>query len=154
LKIELAACRLLKDYPGKTMIIEDQVMNKVGIPLLKRMMNVTSTAQKLTAANIANVSVPGYQSKSIDFKSEMRAAMHKKKIELQVTNERHLPPAGQPQGIKIIKNVDDSNDSGVNNVDVDKEMASVAENQILYAYGSKMLMRKFNTLKSVIRGKM
>jgi flagellar basal-body rod protein FlgB len=129
-------------------------MNRAGIPLLKRLMNVTSASQKVTAANIANVSVPGYQSKSIDFKAEMQSALKKKKIELKVTNERHIPPTGQPQGIKIIKDVDDSNASGVNNVDVDKEMASVAENQILYAYGSKMLMRKFNTLKTVIRGKM
>jgi flagellar basal-body rod protein FlgB len=136
------------------MIINDQVINKVGIPTLKRLMNVVATSQKLTASNIANVSVPDYQSKSIDFKAEMETALKKKKIELQVTNERHLPPAGKPQGIKIIKDLDDSNASGLNNVDIDKETATVAENQILYAYGSKMLMRKFNTLKTVIRGKM
>jgi flagellar basal-body rod protein FlgB len=136
------------------MIINDQVINKVGVPTLKRLMNVVATSQKLTASNIANVSVPDYQSKSIDFKDEMRSALKKKKIELQVTNERHLPPMGKPQGIKIIKNIDDSNASGLNNVDIDKETATVAENQILYAYGSKMLMRKFNTLKTVIRGKM
>ena len=136
------------------MIINDQVINKVGVPTLKRLMNVVATSQKLTASNIANVSVPDYQSKSIDFKEEMKAALGKKKIELQVTNERHLPPAGKPQGIKIIKDMDDSNASGLNNVDIDKETATLAENQILYAYGSKMLMRKFNTLKSVIRGKM
>jgi len=41
----------------------------------------------------------------------------------------------------------------VNNVDIDKEMGTLAENQILYSYGTRMLMKKFNTLKTVIRGR-
>lgn len=135
------------------MIIQDQVMNKSGVPLYKRLLHVTSTSQKLTAANISNVSVPDYQSKSIDFRDEMKKAMGKEKVALQVTNTRHLPALGKPQGIKVITNTDNDNASGVNNVNVDKEMATLAENQILYSYGTKMLIRKFNNLKAVIRGK-
>jgi flagellar basal-body rod protein FlgB len=135
------------------MIIQDQVLNKVGIPLLKRLMHVTSTAQKLTASNISNVSVPGYKSQSLNFKEEMQAALKKKKVDLAVTHERHMPPVGRPKGIKIISGVEGDNSSGVNSVDIDKEMAALAENQIIYSYGSKMLMRKFNGLKKVIRGK-
>lgn len=134
------------------MIIQDQVLNKVGIPLLKRLMHVSSTAQKLTASNISNVSVPGYKSQSLDFKREMQAALKKKKVDLAVTHERHMPPAGKPKGIKVISSVDGDNSSGVNSVDIDKEMTALAENQIIYSYGSKMLMRKFNGLKKVIRG--
>jgi flagellar basal-body rod protein FlgB len=136
------------------MIINDQVINKTGIPLLKRLMQVTSTSQKLTASNIANVSVPRYQSKSIDFHEEMAAALKKHKVELNVTNERHLPPPNRPRGVKVMKDINDTNASGLNNVDIDREMTSLAENQILYAYGAKMLMRKFNALKTVIRGKL
>lgn len=135
------------------MIIQDQILNKAGVPLYKRLMHVTSTSQKLTAANISNVSVPGYQSKSVNFQDEMKKAVGKRKIQLEVTNERHLPPLGKPNDIKVITNVDDDNASGVNNVNIDQEMASLAENQIMYSYGAKMLVRKFNNLKAVIRGK-
>jgi len=135
------------------MIIKDQVINKVGIPLLKNLMHVTSTSQKLTAANVANVATPGYKSKSLDFQAEMKKAMGKQKIKLETTDARHMPPANTPKAIEIVKEPDDINSSGINNVDVDKEMATVAENQILYSYGSRMLAGKFNTLKSVIRGK-
>lgn len=135
------------------MIIRDQVINKIGIPLLKNLMHVTSTSQKLTAANIANVSVPGYQSKSLDFQSEMKKAMGKQKIKLEITNARHMPPANRPEAVKVITNTDNTNSSGINNIDIDKEMATVAENQILYSYGSRMLAKKFGALKSVIRGK-
>ncbi len=135
------------------MIIKDQVINKVGIPVLKNLMHITSTSQKLTAANVANVATPGFQSKSLDFQAEMQKAMGKQKIKLETTNARHMPPANAPKGIEIVKDPDDINSSGINNVDIDKEMATVAENRILYAYGSRMLASKFNSLKSVIRGK-
>jgi len=135
------------------MIIKDQVINKAGIPLLKQLLHVTSASQKLTASNISNVSVPGYQSKSIDFKNEMQAALKKKNIELVVTNERHMPPANRPKGVKVLADMDDSNASGVNNVDIDREMADLSENQILYSYGARMITRNFNNLKAVIRGK-
>ena len=135
------------------MIINDQIINKSGVPLFKNLLHVVSTSQKLTAANIANISLPGYQSKSLDFKKEMAKAIRKESITLHVTNKRHIPPSGRIQSIKVIKNADNSNESGVNNVDIDKEMAHLAENQILYSYAAKTLARKFYTLKNVIRGR-
>jgi len=135
------------------MIIRDQILSKTGIPLYKKLLHITSSSQKLTASNIANVSTPGYQSKAIDFKREIQAALKKKKVTLETTNERHMPPAGRPRAIKVITGIDGSNESGVNNVDIDKEMGTLAENQILYSYGTRMLMKKFNTLKTVIRGR-
>ena len=56
---------------GTSMIIKDQVIDKVGIPLYKRLLHVTSASQKLTASNIANVSTPGYRGQAVDFKKEM-----------------------------------------------------------------------------------
>ena len=135
------------------MIIKDQVIDKVGIPLYKRLLHVTSASQKLTASNIANVSTPGYRGQAVDFKKEMEAAVSKKKIAVEITDRRHISPTGNPKSIKVIERVAGDNSSGVNNVDIDEEMATLAENQILYSYGANMLMRKFNSLKTVIRGR-
>ena len=135
------------------MIINDMIIKKAGVPLLKSLLHVTSSAQKLTASNVANISTPGYQGKSIDFKKEMEAVLQKIKVTLEVTHQRHIPPVGRPKAIKVITDTGDSNASGVNNVDIDKEMAQLAENQILYSYGARMLAKKYNTLKTVIRGR-
>lgn len=135
------------------MIIKSQVIDKVGIPLFKKFLHVTSTAQKLTATNIANVSTPGYHSKSIDFKKEMQSVLKNQKVSLNVTNKLHIPTPVRPEKIKVITDRDNSNRSGLNNVDIEREMASLAENKILYTFGTKMLTRKFNALKTVIRGK-
>lgn len=135
------------------MILKSQLIDKAGIPFFKKFLHVTSAAQKLTAANIANVSTPGYRSKSINFKKEMLSALRKQKISLNVTSDRHIPTLGRPNKIKVITDKDNSNKSGLNNVDIEKEVSSLAENQILYTFGTKMLTRKFNTLKMVIRGR-
>jgi len=135
------------------MIIKDQILNKAGIPLYSKMLHLTSASQKLTASNVANVATPGYQSKSINFQREMQAAMGKKKINLAVSDPRHIPPANKTHSAKVISNDSDDDISGVNNVDINKEMSTLVENQLLYNYGAKMLMRKFSSLKTVIRGR-
>jgi len=135
------------------MIIQKQVIDKSGIPLLKRLLHVVAGSQKVTADNIAHVSTPGYKSKSIDFHKEMAAALKKEKVNLQTTNPNHIPSPEKPKGIKTIINDDENDQSGVNNVDIDKEMATLAENQILFAYGARAAMQKFTTLKNVIRGR-
>jgi len=149
----IAARALLCLATGTSMIIKDQVIDKVGIPLYKRLLHLTSASQKLTAANIANVSTPGYRGKSIDFKKEMEAALSKKKVGIEVTDKRHISPVGRPKSVMLIEATGADNSSGVNNIDIDQEMAALAENQILYSYGANMLMRQFNALKTVIRGR-
>lgn len=83
----------------------------------------------------------------------MAAALKKEKVNLQTTNPNHIPSPEKPKGIKTIINDDENDQSGVNNVDIDKEMATLAENQILFAYGARAAMQKFTTLKNVIRGR-
>jgi flagellar basal-body rod protein FlgB len=144
---------LLCNSSGKNMIIQKQVIEKSGIPLYKKLLHISTSSQKLVADNIAHVSTPGYQSKSLDFKSEIQAALGKQKIAVQTTDVRHIPSANSPKQIKVITNEDDTKNSGVNNVDIDKEMGALAENQILYTFGAKMLLQKFNGLRSVIKGR-
>jgi len=49
--------------------------------------------------------------------------------------------------------VDPTLASGVNNVDIDTEMAKLAENQILYNFGAKFLNGKFKKLNAAIQAK-
>ncbi|NLI15360.1 MAG: flagellar basal body rod protein FlgB [candidate division Zixibacteria bacterium] len=135
------------------MIIQKQVIEKSGIPLFKKLLHVATVSQKLTANNVANVSTPGYQSQSIDFKKEMQKALHKERVPLSVTNPGHIPSTKKPAEVEIYTDESESNASGVNNVDIDKEMGSLAENQILFTFGAKMAMQKFTALKNVIRGR-
>ena len=45
------------------------------------------------------------------------------------------------------------NDSGVNNVDIDKEMAELAENHLFFNVGVRLLAGGFSSLRKSITGR-
>ena len=136
------------------MLIGGKIFDKAGIPLYERLLKVVSSSQKVTSANIANVSTPGYQKKEVNFKDEMRKFISPEKTVIpRATNERHISK-GNPRNIVKIKEIrQDDNASGVNNVDIEKEMMNLAEGQLLYEYGAKRLGRTFGLLRAAIRGR-
>ena len=57
-------------------------------------------------------------------------------------------------GERFFKEIkDNDNSSGVNNVDIEKEMMNLAEGQLMYEYGAKKLARTFGLLRAAIRGR-
>lgn len=134
--------------------IAGKIFDKAGIPLYERLVKVVSSSQKATSANIANVSTPGYRAKQVNFKEEMsRFLASQRTVIPKSTNPRHIS-GGAPHEVVRIKEVKgDDNASGVNNVDIEKEMMNLTENQILYEFGAKKLARTFGMLRAAIRGR-
>ena len=54
--------------------------------------------------------------------------------------------------LKIVEDGDAGNVSGFNNVDIDQEMAELAENNIMFRFSSKRMTQYFQDMQSVIRG--
>jgi flagellar basal-body rod protein FlgB len=70
------------------------------------------------------------------------------------THSKHIPLGNSPDRppkIRVIKSC--VNSTGVNSVDIDQEMAELAQNQIIFQFGSKMLDKKFNALKDAIKSR-
>ncbi|MEE9554818.1 MAG: flagellar basal body rod protein FlgB [candidate division Zixibacteria bacterium] len=136
------------------MLINNKLFAKTGIPLYGRMAKVAAAAQKATASNIANVTTPGYKAKSVDFKSEMKKLLsNKSTVSPTITDSKHIP-VGKPRDkvrVAEIRNMESV--SGVNNVDIEKEMMNLSENQLLYEFGAKKLARTFGVLRAAIRGR-
>jgi len=136
------------------MLINNKIFDKTGIPFLGQILKVSSASQKVTASNIANVATKGYGAKKVEFKEELKNYLGKKQRVTPVgTDSRHIAPQ-KPQEVVAIKEGDNSeNSSGINNVDIEKEMVNLAENQLLYEFGAQRLARTFAALKMAIRGK-
>lgn len=119
---------------------------------LESALNATTARQDVISHNIANVDTPHYKSKQVIFKNELSKAIA---FEAKKTNSKHLnfKHSGAETGDYIIrtKNHTTMNNNG-NNVDIDREMALLAENQILYNALIDRLNGKFTTLKTVARG--
>ncbi len=136
------------------MLINNKLFAKTGIPLYGRMAKVASASQKATASNIANVATPGYKAKSVDFKSEMKRFLSAKStISPTTTDSRHIPVGTPSNGIRVAEMRGIEGSSGINNVDIEKEMMNLSENQLLYEFSAKKLARTFGVLRAAIRGR-
>ena len=127
--------------------------------------------EEAIGANIANVDTPGYKAVSVDFESELAAAMSGTgqpqlamnppstpppvDTEMRMTNPVHLD--GLPTGSTIPAGVGLGSQPGSfrqrvdgNGVDVDVQMTRLAETQLKYAATSRMLTGKLGQLKDVL----
>lgn len=111
-----------------------------------------SAKQKVISHNIANVETPGYKAKSVSFKETLKNEMNR--FEAHRTHEKHIPFASSENGhsFKVYARNDASYMSNGNSVDIDQEMAEMAQNQIYYDALVDRLNGKFNSLKTVIKG--
>ena len=126
------------------------------ITLLEKTLDAASLRQRAIASNIANVSTPGYHRKEVEFESELRQALDTRQVKMETTHPAHLsttPSSVDESSPKIILDQSQELSSGLNNVDIDKEMAELAKDQIYYTITAHLLSRKFQGLKEAIKGR-
>ncbi len=118
--------------------------------ILGKGMDYSFAKEKAISNNIANVDTPYYKAKEVSFKSELNNAMG---VEASRTNNRHYDFSTTDRNSFIVsekKGLTFRHDG--NNVDMDKEMSELAENQIYYNALTERISGKFQSLSSVIRG--
>jgi len=137
-----------------TNIVRQAVIDKTSVPILRRMLDLSSFRHKLIASNVANVTTPGYVAKTIDFDSELKKALRPDRLEAAVTHPRHIPlQKSKNSAPKVESMAESESTTGINSVDIDREMADLAQNQLVYELAAKLAGKKFKALKSAIRGR-
>ncbi len=126
------------------------------IPLLSKSLRASAIRQRVIANNIANVNTLGYRRLDVRFEEELQKALRGQTIDGYTTSEKHIP-IGRPSLSRIEPEVYRTNDptdpSGVNNVDIEYEMAQLAKNQMLYLAAAKFAAGNFSKIKMAIRGR-
>ncbi|AXH98694.1 flagellar basal body rod protein FlgB [Sporosarcina sp. PTS2304] len=120
------------------------------INLLERGLDYSSAKGKAISQNIANVDTPNYKSKNVDFK-EVFSGAKSVGLDAYKTNEKHIDFTHSARS----KTFDISNfryRQDRNGVDMDKQQADLAANQIYNSALIERLNGKFNSLQSVIKG--
>ena len=79
--------------------------------------------------------------------------MHKPPVEGLVSDSRHIPVPKPMNNPEIFESESGLNDAGINNVDIDKEMAELAENHLFFNVGSHLANRQFAGLRKSITGR-
>ena len=129
------------------------IFNKADVPRFQNFLNLTSTRHRLVSGNIANVSTPGYQSKSIDFKEELaKQSDNSHHLAGKTTHPSHIPTGYHKNRAPKVESEKVALGE-VNSVDIDREISTMAQNELLYTIGARLLERKFKGLKTAITSK-
>ncbi len=126
-------------------------MSPSSISLLENFASYCALKNKILAQNIANSGTEGYRRQDVVFKDVLSKNMDSL---LKTTDSRHIGTAetgGQPD-FKIVTDKTGTNGSGVNNVDIDKEMSELAVNNLNYQFAAKKIGDYFSKIQMVIKG--
>jgi flagellar basal-body rod protein FlgB len=107
--------------------------------------------------NIANSETPGFRALGYDFEKQLSEfAGNSDDLPMKATNPKHmLGSHAQADGSlnpDVFVRPSESVSHDGNTVDVDKEMANLAQNQILYRTAVELINRKVGTLRYAISG--
>lgn len=105
---------------------------------LESAINAASMRQRVLVNNVANGDVPYFKRSDVVFEELLAQAMGDQSSPVftgRTTNARHIPINGSSSSIPLPRVVTDEStaiNNNRNNVDIDKEMALLAENQLRY----------------------
>ena len=132
------------------------LFDKGTAPALLRSLDASMLRSRTIANNIANVNTPGYRRVEVSFEDELRRALDKTRLKGKRTDDKHFD-IGRKNLANVRPHAYRPNDptlaSGVNNVDIDMEMAKLAENQLMFNYGIRFLRGGYRKLDAAIQGK-
>lgn len=109
-------------------------MDDKSLTILQNMMDVTAFRHKVLTSNIANADTPGYKAKDISFLNEMQKAIDSGGTD---SYEVYEAPTTLPE-------------RDGNTVNLDIEMAKVAENTLLYSTAAELMTMKIRMIKNVL----
>jgi len=112
-------------------------LNSAHLALLERYLDVTTMRQTLVTTNIANIDTPGYHTRDVDFRGELRRAMD-----------------GEARGVTspfvmAVRGLVERPDG--NNVSPDREAMLLAEVQLQFKAATAVIRAEFAQLSTAIR---
>lgn len=132
-------------------LIETSTSNR-----LERELDYAARRSELLLQNVANANTPGYKRIDLDFDAILKQTMTRTTpgLPLALTDSKHLPGTVVTEVEPPVVH-DDSTSMRLdgNNVDVEYEMARIAENSMYYQALSNSWKSNMNRTKLVIEGR-
>ncbi|HHY47666.1 MAG TPA: flagellar basal body rod protein FlgB [Firmicutes bacterium] len=131
---------------------------------IQRALDALSLRHRVIANNIANVNTPGYKAMEVSFESELKSALEQVSkegahgfpgvgtVELWLTHPGHIPsvPASVSDVEASLVRENTVYRVDGNSVDIDREMARLAENTIRYNSLAQIAQARLRMLRSVV----
>ena len=132
------------------------------IDLLGKSVDLRAKNQTLIASNVANAETPNFIPKTLVFEQELQGALKSRQTgqhSSSVPHARHIPVRGAGAGNalqsvsgQVIETPAKTPGKDGNAVELENEMGRMAENQIMFNASVQMLTKKFEGLRTAIKG--
>ena len=129
------------------------------VELLGKSIDLRTRNHSHISANMANAETPGYTPTRLSFEGELKEALQeqKKGTKLVSAHPRHIPVKGMQRSLNQVHGALEETPApnpgrDGNRVELEQEMAKMAENQILYNASVQILAKKFEGLRQAIKG--
>lgn len=125
------------------------------ISILSRALDYRSRNHQVIAANLANIDTPGYRPKALSFEEAFGRALDRTSMPLKTTHSKHFSRFGGGLGdgeTAFRLKTESASFGDSNQLNIDREMSKMVQNNLLYESSVKLLSKKFEALKSAIEG--
>lgn len=129
-------------------------MNDKTLKALTTALNFREMRQELISSNVANANTPGFKAKKMDFEEALARALDVDgQMQMDATDGRHFNVGNG--GFNNLEPEIYDNPNGVvsedgNTVDVEAEMATMAENKLMYDALVQLINKKMGIMKYAI----
>ena len=136
----------------------DQLVNSPTMDYLSRGMSAANLRHEVISNNIANVNTPKFKKSDVVFESLLAKELgyfdEEGKLDIVRTHDRHMPiPALEPAAPTVVMDTSTTMRTDRNNVDIDKEMANLAKNQIYFNSLAKVMGGHIQKIKTIATSK-
>lgn len=124
-----------------------------SVKLLQNILDYCSEKNRVIAKNISNIGSENYKRQDVIFKEILNESSDSL---LRKSSNKHSDGINIGQtGISKFEYIEDQNTemvSGINNVNIEREMSELAENTLRFRFASKKINSYYRTLQEVIKG--
>lgn len=131
------------------------IFGQSSILHLKKGLDVYSDRQKIIANNLANVTTTGYRGMKVEFENFLNYELNQIAYNNDVRTNRNFLPIGRRPIEEVNQEIvyTDLPVTGINNVDIDIEMTSLAKNRLKWDLAVNAIKKQYSILKSAIAGR-
>ena len=125
-----------------------------SVTILKKSLDAQAARQRAHTQNIANAETPGYQRVKVEFEGLLKDALTGESQTLAHDDPGHMRASSSLENIvpKVSREKIPDDITGVNGVNIEEEMAEMAETQIRYLASIELLKRRYQGMREAIKG--
>lgn len=134
-------------------MIDKSIFQQAHLGSIKNALTAYASRQRVTAENIANVETDGYKAQQYRFEDMLQKA-GSNSVQPHTTRPGHISSDSSPYHTSgEVAEQASGFDNGINDVNIDQEMTTLATNELSYRLATRLLSMKYNVLREAVSGR-